>query len=300
MHRPPLLSLGYAAVTSLLNDGNGFAARVRPETIMHIRVALVLAIFAATASSDAQLPPSAAPPSSRYVEKLTGVAARRHAENISARRGDLFQRAAAVLRERGWRDTGRIEVHRTNRQIAGKSGAFNPAYPRLQSPGSSSEEGEIVTWEWDDGNYDTWEGTVYLHEYDSGTWMAVDAQFWLMDGNEWQEIWSYVVDGQSSPNYPPETETLVSETRTPLLIASLVTEVSISTVDIPYIYLVQENMRRVRQKWASWGSCTAFGCAGALYACNRQNPTPQEKPDVAICAAAWCIAAGINCLGNLR
>jgi hypothetical protein len=122
---------------------------------------------------------------STYVETLTGREAKRHLDNLRARRGDAFHRAQAVLKQRGWSDTGRITVWRTNREAKHSLESRAPGISLIQTFDESSTEGEVVAWEWEDGDYDTWEGTIYLHEYSTGTWMTVDAQFWLTANNEW-------------------------------------------------------------------------------------------------------------------
>ena len=245
-------------------------------------------LIAIAASVSAQSNAAGAP----YVETLTGQAAKRHLDNLRARRGDVFQRAQAVLRQRGWTDTGRVTVWRTNRELAGQRSETRPGISLIQTYQDGSSEGEVVAWEWEDGDYDTWEGTIYLHEYSTGTWMTVDAQFWLTPENEWSVIWDFVVDGQDSPGFEPDYGVRGSELQRGSILLAKNTEGPIRRVGV--------DMKGIKAKWAAWAACTAAGCAAAALTCQRLNPTPQEKPDVALCTATMCLGAGVGCLDNLK
>ena len=264
---------------------------------VHLIVFAALMAFAGSMTAQSQKGGKAEP----YVEKLTGPAAKRHLENLSARHPGVFRKAAEIMRQRGWRDTGRVEVLRTNREVARKAAPLNPLYRYVEAgPSAANAEGEIVTWQWDDGNYATWEGTVYIQEYSTGTWMTVDVQVWMTEGAEWDIIWDYIVDGEDSPYIGPDIQNPVrgyDRPPKPLLLASLGGELDVLS---EAIQLVNADWTKIRNKWEAWGACTAFGCAGAVYTCNRQNPTPQEKPDVVICGATACIGVGIGCLSSLR
>lgn len=230
-----------------------------------------------------------------YVETLTGREARRHLDNLRARRGDTFQRAQAVLRQRGWTDTGRVSVWRTNRDVKHVPGSRVPGISLIQTFEESSAEGEVVAWEWEDGDYDTWEGTIYLHEYSTGTWMTVDAQFWLTPDNEWNVVWEFIVDGEDSPGFEPDYGV---RGREPQKGEILLAKQSAAASRNPLQRVV--DWRGIRMKWAAWAACTAAGCAAAALTCQRLNPTPQEKPDVAMCTGVMCLGAGVQCLDNLK
>ena len=141
-------------------------------------------------------------------------------------------------------------------------------------------------------DYDTWEGTIYLHEYSTGTWMTVDAQFWLTPNNEWNVIWDFIVDGEDSPGFEPDYGV-----RGPALQKSPILLVANRQA---HIQQVSVDWKGVRAKWAAWGACAAAGCAASAMACQWRNPGPHEKPDVAVCTAASCLFAGVGCLDNLK
>lgn len=74
-------------------------------------LALFLSTLPAVAQTVPQLPEFLRRPHP-YVERLTGDAAQRHLDNLRARHPGLFERGASVLRAKGYRDTGKIEVVR--------------------------------------------------------------------------------------------------------------------------------------------------------------------------------------------
>lgn len=238
-----------------------------------------------------------------YVEKLTGSVAKRHLDNLAARRPVAFRRASEVLRQRGWSDTGKVEVVRTNQSVAFHgANPLRPEFRQIQNgPSAYGAQGEIVTWQWDDGNYDTWEGTLYLHEYTTGVWMIVDCQVWMTANSEWQIIWDYVVDGDDDPSRGPDDQIPAKDNyrnrERPVLVATV--EPASVLNGIGAYQLAAVDWSGVRRAWGRWALCSASGCGGAVVACNLQNPTPQEKPDVLICAAGWCVGAGVACLPQL-
>lgn len=239
---------------------------------------------------------SAETPARRYVERLSGEPAKRYLHNLRSRRPDVFAKAEAELRRHGWEPTDRVIVIRTNREARARGTAAGPVYQRVTDTYDSGEEGEIMTWEWEDGDYDTWAGTIYLHEYSTGTWMTVDAQMSLSADQEWTELWSSVIDGEDSPRLLTPVGA-PADARTPSTLFA-VSPLSRDSGRDPNIRLVAD-WGRIIEKWTGWATCTAAGCVGAAFTCNRLNPTPQEKPDVAACTLIGCIASGIACLNEL-
>jgi hypothetical protein len=88
----------------------------------------------------------------QYVERLTGEAAKRHLDNLRARHPGLFERAARVLRQRGYAETGRVEVLRSNRLVRNTRQQSSP-YRKAET--QYGDEGEITYWYWNDSDYDT-------------------------------------------------------------------------------------------------------------------------------------------------
>lgn len=261
-----------------------------------MRLAIFTYVVLVTVAFTTAAPASGQATNPRYVERLTGEPAQRYLHNLRSRRPDVFARAEAELSRRGWEPTDRVIVVRTNREAHARHTASGSFYQRITDTYDSGEEGEIMTWEWEDGDYDTWAGTIYLHEYSTGTWMTVDAQMSLSPDQEWTEMWSSVIDGEDSPRLLTPVAMREGESRPSALVA--VADLRRDARRNANIHLVAD-WGRIIEKWTGWAACTAAGCAGAAFTCNRLNPTPAEKPDVAACTLIGCIASGIACLNEL-
>ncbi len=108
----------------------------------------------------------------KAVEQMTGQAARLHIQNLMSRQPQAFAASRSVLTERGYVPTDHFYVERTI-SLAGKkrdNGDIQFAYSE------SNADGEIDIWSWDDGNPDTWEGTIYVEVYRDGSASTWDGQ----------------------------------------------------------------------------------------------------------------------------
>lgn len=229
--------------------------------------------------------------SSGNVEKLSPEEGRRYLANLRARHPGVLERAAQVLRARGYADTGRVEVLRSIR--------FSPVELTLKgskviplSDSYSGAEGEIVAWEWDDGNYDNWEGSVYLLEYSTGNWISVDMQTSLVENEEWNLVWQEPV--AASDNYDD----------TPggpdIQYASLGSFFRIAVRPQHRFQRTAIDWDRIRRKVEDWGWCTAFACAGTTIGCYTNPLVPPDPRTRAACSASTCLAVGVGCLYVLK
>lgn len=115
-------------------------------------------------------------------EMLTGAAARAHIEQKerqNARFREALRESREELRAMGFRATGQPTVIRVVADLQ------QPVWARLAalvvSPVSAQAygdgSGEIVFDTWDDGNHATWEGHVYVEDYQTGLWSSFNTQF---------------------------------------------------------------------------------------------------------------------------
>jgi len=99
------------------------------------------------------------------VEQMTGQAARLHIRNLMSRQPHAFAASRGLLTERGYVPTDHFYVERTI-NLAGKKGDKDD----IQFAYSENNvDGEIDIWSWDDGNPDTWEGSIYVEVYRNGS-----------------------------------------------------------------------------------------------------------------------------------
>jgi hypothetical protein len=104
-------------------------------------------------------------------EHFTGSDALAHLDQLKSRHKDL-KRAAAELGERGFKPTETVTVMRSNAKVRGHSTRRQSATVPMQGAVSDAS-GELVFWEWSDGDTGTWEGVIYIENYVTGansTW----------------------------------------------------------------------------------------------------------------------------------
>jgi len=99
------------------------------------------------------------------VEQMKGQAARSHIRNLMSRQPQAFAASRGLLTERGYVPTDHFYVERTI-NLAGKKRDKDD----IQFAYSENNvDGEIDIWSWDDGNPDTWEGSIYVEVYRNGS-----------------------------------------------------------------------------------------------------------------------------------
>jgi hypothetical protein len=210
------------------------------------------------------------------VEHLSGIEARRYLNSLRIKHPGVFERAAADLRRKGFTETDEVHVYRTVQHVRRGVKSMGVRPPFNLADTASNSDGEIVYWYWDDGgDYSTWQGSVYVNDYASGTWITASCQTSVVEGQEWYLIWD-AIDGAGGGDID----------RTPPQVAWR-----------GDYHRVDFDWDRVVRKWEDWSWCTAAGCAGTTYTCFALGRDPRQK---AICAGATCIGIGIGCLYVLR
>lgn len=258
---------------------------------------LILALaFVGTASAAHPATPfrRIALPLPASVDKLVGEDARRYVNNLRVRHPGLFEKAAVDLLRRGYHDTGEFTVLRSVR-LARQMDRRTDRSPYFLTDTVTGSEGEIIYWAWDDGDYYTWEGNVYIHEYSNDNWISANCQTSVDEGTEWYLIWDYMVDA-GGPDIERGPQQIRMWWRPEADYSHAVDHPGQLRVTSPFI-LAGINWDYVRRKWEDWSWCAAFGCAGSAAQCYGLIRGTRERAE---CAAFTCIGVGIGCLYVLK
>lgn len=240
----------------------------------------------ATNSRNADVRRIETPDGKRIVEVIVGETAQAHLQNAKLRRSSAFEKAAQVLRQRGYKRTNEVVVLRTlDKQ------AWLRSQQSIQpvEDYASTEDGEIIFWSWDDGDDTTWEGSVYIEKYDTGGYVMLDGQ--LDPGYSdippvWEETIEYYGGGGGGEDGPrePMLQTLLDQK--PIKLASL-SDISAAinrNVGDNDIQLVQW-----RAYLRDWGKCFGPNCAVAIGTCRYSGPFWAK------CSLAGCGIAAVAC-----
>lgn len=127
-----------------------------------------------------------------YVDRLSGLTAYAHLQNLRSRQPEAFEAATRALREKGFHPTSHVYVERTVR-LASSPNFGSTAF--AQDYSESNSEGEILFWSWSDGDDNTWEGQIYVEIYangDASTWEGqIDASNedheWIYNQQTWED-----------------------------------------------------------------------------------------------------------------
>jgi len=190
------------------------------------------------------------------VQRLEGVAALEHLQNVRSRNPSAFSKASASLRERGFKATNRIYVERTLR-VASNARPMNADGMRLaQDYSESNSEGEILFWSWNDGDDNTWEGEIYVEIYsnnDASTWEG------QIDSSNEDHEWIYYQETWQKPREEFQSFKGFLSPRRRVLPAV------ISPDTAPYLSRLQT------AGWLQWADCwrqeVIAGCTGAAIGC---------------------------------
>lgn len=267
-------------------------------------LSLVLALLALPLAADELLisPPACALPAgglpsgdiervkiadNLWVEKLRGDAALAHLYNLRARRPHALTAATSKLTARGFSPTATVYVERLI-GLAQSPGEGPESSLRLaQSYSEQSSSGEIVFWSWDDGQPNTWEGSIYIEIYSNGAASSWEGQIY---SGSTDHPWVYY---QKTWEQPPHTP-LPTRWDAPPLPGGIVPAAMRSPFDGPpgEIMLVPGFAG-----WARcWRKCVIAWCAGAAVGCLG---TTVGWP---LCWGATCtgveLACGIQCYGS--
>lgn len=122
------------------------------------------------------------------IERLTGEAAWRHLDIRIAQNSALkvaYERSRAEMSSRGYSATWTVFVERriVRTPMRRPPNSVVAQFKHLIMPSLSAQEyseangsGEFIATAWDDGNDDTWEGSIYVQRYSDGAWRLYDSQ----------------------------------------------------------------------------------------------------------------------------
>lgn len=156
------------------------------------------------------------------VERVQGEAARTHLLNLMARHPEPFASARSTLAERG--------AHPTEQVFVLRSLALADPVPALsKAPGSSPDSvaigdgnGEMIFWSWDDGDPSTWEGQIYVANYEHDFEAILETQF-AIGSVPYSVVWGSTIWSRRGPyqQFPDAASTGGDETFGTEFLASL-------------------------------------------------------------------------------
>ena len=200
------------------------------------------------------------------VEQMKGQAARSHIRNLMSRQPQAFAASRSLLTERGYVPTDQFYVERTI-NLAGKKqdkGDIQFAYSE------NNADGEIDIWSWDDGNPDTWEGSIYVEVYRNGSASTWDGQ---IDDSRTDHPWIWYRETWEKPGGGGPK---------PIRLAPPLPMNGIQLVSADY-------QLAGFYEWAvCWRGAVINGCAGAAVGCLRMGP---QWPG---CFGFLCVGAEIG------
>ena len=164
-------------------------SRIRRKRVV-IPVATIVAVIVLGSPPPAPLFAQQSKPPTMHAEQLTGAAARAYvaAKRAADPRFEAAQaKAAAEMRQLGWKPTGEVIVYRrTKVQITPSlvSRLRDFFMPRVHADTDSwgNSEGEFIADQWTDGDEATWEGSLWSHNYTHATYGSVNMQFYVGGG----------------------------------------------------------------------------------------------------------------------
>lgn len=199
-----------------------------------------------------------------WVERLTGVAALAHLNNLRSRRPKAFANSGKTLRQRGFTPTDHVYVERTLRLASSDTSATAPGFGLAQTYSEQNASGEIVITSWTDGDDNTWEGQIYVEVYsdnDASTWEG------QIDASDSNHDWVYYTKTWESPDGPLQQEVSNPFGEAPMGKA-------VPAVISPETERLREGYRLARQSWLEWAYCW------------RQS------------VVAWCSAGAVGCVAT--
>lgn len=226
----------------------------------------------------------------RAMEVITGQTALGVLQNMKARHREHFEKAAAQMRARGYTMTSEVVVVRQiDLQARNRRGnALEPV-----SDSYANSDGEVIFWSWDDGDNSTWEGTMYVGNYQNGGYTYIDGQIDTVN-EELTPVWEdtvYYYGGSGGGCYDcpqePIYQTLLGE-RKPIQLASLMSDIR----NAVHNELEPAEYHRVGSFGShlrSWGKCFVVSCGVSATTCRWAGPAWAK------CSLAGCGASAVLC-----
>lgn len=208
----------------------------------------------------------------REYEVLRGREAHNHIKNLRARHAKAFEIAEKDMLRRGFKPTEHAVVIRS---------VSNGVQP-VQSV--QSDEGEIAFSSWDDGQNQTWEGTMYASTYDDGSYTIFNGQ---VDTEYHEVMWEYNVYVYDGPLTDVNNQAREKRERrqTPYLLTSFT-----NGGKRPF-HLVQR-AGTTQPKIRDWVGCVVGCCIVAAGSCVFSGPLYPE------CLVLGCAACKVGCTAD--
>jgi len=239
------------------------------------------------------------PDGRRAMEVITGDTALGVLQNLKSRHRAQLEKSAAVLREKGYTMTSEVVVVRKIdlQARAKRNGAIQPV-----SDSYADSDGEVIFWSWTDGDDSTWEGTVYVANYQNGGYTYIDGQIDTLHDElapVWEQTTSYYGGSggggggcNNEYNYSVACEQQMTKNllrdKQPVQIASVMSDLR---------YAIHNEMEPAEYNLAhhygsslrSWGKCFVVSCGVAATTCRWAGPAWGK------CSLAGCGASAVLC-----
>lgn len=284
VRKPNCAQLGLFIVSALVGAVAAEAEAFRPPTPPAPGPAAYVVPAAGSTSGDVQRVKIG---DDLWVEKLHGEAALAHLYNLLGRRPDALAAARRNLTVQGFSPTETVYVERVIGLAHGSAQESGSSVGLAQTYSEQDGRGEIVFWSWDDGQPNTWEGTIYIEIYSNGAASTWEGQ---INSGTTDHPWVYYRKTWEQQPRPPQ-QTLWDAPPLPGTVVP-------ATMKTPFNGSPDEIMLAgTFYGWAKcWRQCVVGWCAGAAVACLG---TTVNWP---ICWGAACsgaeLACGINCYGS--
>ena len=195
----------------------------------------------------------------RATEVIDGHRARLHFAELKARYEDRFVDAGQAHESRGFWPTQQVVVFRTISYASTAGTGEDGSSAVVPVTTVSTGDGEVVMHSWDDGNPGTWEGTMYVQDYQTGNWAGYDVQYDITT-EEVEPIYAESY-GSGGPGRDPFPVRLTHPRSTGVKLAAL-------SVGEKALIPIQCGMCNYYMIYhTDFGRCFSSGAAGCVVAC---------------------------------
>src|SRR5262249_21408231 len=215
-----------------------------------------------------------------------------------------YEDVAVRMMARGFKETSFVVVSQTvsDMPVVNQMSVFGTVaewfFPRLSATQGGSYDGATVIWSsWDDGNNDTWEGTIYFEDSD-GYWELVEQQSDVTFDNDQGErvLWADLGasrDGrerQRALNLQQHPDQITGR-NSPGSIRPVALKLGQFSAGCSWAYMFRD--RLCQEVAIAW--CNALGCGLASWrGCGRSGPA------FIYCSMAMCGLTALPCVVNIN
>lgn len=242
------------------------------------------------------------------VERFQGEEARRYLNTRIAQNASFkaaYERSQQQMLARGYMATWTVYVERRfTRKPVDRSlqGRVRQLMDVIVSPVSaqgyseSSESGEFIVSAWDDGNPDTWEGSVYVHRYSDGAWRLFDMQLdaGTSEAAANDPYYNNFLDGRGGggPGGPLPINGPLDRGPRAVFVNLVGADTDVARLEAANITATANAQCDWLCQAGQWARCTRHGCVGSAIACTRTGPLWLP------CFGAVCTGVQVVCALN--